>query len=186
MPESADLIAIVRTGEGASAVWHVDVAPSTPLMRLCGAWVTDDVDVLRNVVAARIVLPFGGHLGDAATDFASSAARVVDLNVTLNLISEVIATLDDKHRASKTAAGNARAPIRWPELPEPLDWTALPAAPRGVNLEPFVAEMIAVARWVADLAEAWSSVETARTSREHLAAGDVTPRLLPVAVPSVR
>jgi hypothetical protein len=46
--------------------------------------------------------------------------------------------------------------------------------------------MIAVARWVADLAEAWSSVETARTSREHLAAGDVTPRLLPVAVPSAR
>jgi hypothetical protein len=51
-----------------------------------------------------------------------------------------------------------------------------------VNPEPFVAEMIAVARWVADLAEAWSKVETARTSKEHLAAGDMTPRPLPVTL----
>jgi hypothetical protein len=51
-----------------------------------------------------------------------------------------------------------------------------------VNPEPFVAEMIAVARWVADLAEAWSKVETARTSKDHLAAGEMTPRLLPVTL----
>jgi hypothetical protein len=40
--------------------------------------------------------------------------------------------------------------------------------------------MLAVARWVADLAEAWSSVETTRTSKEHLADGDLKLRLLPV------
>lgn len=182
MPDTADVIAIVRSDESASAVWHVDVAPSTPLMRLCGAWVSDEASVLRNVTAARIVLPFGGRLDKAAMDFTSTATGVVDLNDTLTMISEVIAELDDRHRASKTVAGNPRAPIRWPELPEPLDWTALPAPPRGVNPEPFVAEMIAVARWVADLAEAWSSVETTRTSKEHLADGDLTPRLLPVTV----
>src|ERR1700750_1900003 len=66
VPETADLIAIVRHGQDASAVWHVDVAPSTPLMRLCGAWVTDDDNVLRNVVAGRIVLPFGGQLQPSA------------------------------------------------------------------------------------------------------------------------
>jgi hypothetical protein len=176
--QSADLI--IRSGETASAVWHVDVAPSTPLMRLCGAWVTNDVDVLRQVVAGRVILPFGGRLEDGATDLANSSAGVVDLSVTLSIISEVIAELDDKHRAAKTAAGNPRAPIKWPELPEPLDWTALPTPPRGVNPEPFVAEMLAVARWVADLAEVWSSVETARTSKEHLADGDVKLRPLPV------
>jgi hypothetical protein len=49
-----------------------------------------------------------------------------------------------------------------------------------VNPEPFVAEMIAVARWVAGLAEAWSSAETTHTSKEHLAEGDMTPRQPPV------
>jgi hypothetical protein len=182
VPETADLIAIVRQGRDSSAVWHVDVAPSTPLMRLCGAWVTDDASVLRNVVAGRVVLPFGGQLEGGAAEFAKDAVGVVDLNATLTIISEVIAELDDKHCATKTAAGNLRAPVRWPQLPDPLDWTALPAPPRGVNPEPFVAEMIAVARWVADLAEAWSTVETARTSKDHLAAGDMTPRLLPVSL----
>jgi hypothetical protein len=52
--------------------------------------------------------------------------------------------------------------------------------PRSVNPEPFVAEMIAVARWVAGLAEAWSSVETTHTSKERLAEGDMTPRQPPV------
>ncbi len=180
MPEAADLIAIVRYGQDASAVWHVDVAPSTPIARLCGAWVTDDVDVLRKLVAARVIQPFGGELEDAATEFADFAAGVVDLNVTLSIMRDVIAALDKKHCASKTAAGNPRAPIGWPELPEPLDWTALPAPPRGVNPEPFVAEMVSVARWVALMADAWSRIETIRTSKKHLADGDTAPRLLPV------
>jgi hypothetical protein len=142
--------------------------------------VTDDVDVLRKIVAGRVILPFGGRLADEATSFANSAVGLVNPNSTLSIIKNVIAELDAKHRAAKTAAGNPRAPIKWPELPEALDWTALPAAPRGVNPEPFVAEMLAVARWVADLAEAWSSVETARTSKDHLADGDVKLRPLPI------
>jgi hypothetical protein len=85
--QSADLIAIIRSGETASAVWHVDVAPSTPLMRLCGAWVTKDVDVLRKILAGRVILPFGSRLEDGATDFANSAVGVVDLNVTLSSIN---------------------------------------------------------------------------------------------------
>jgi hypothetical protein len=101
MPQTADLIAIVRQGNESSAVWHVDVAPSTPLMRLCGAWVTDDASVLRNVVASRVVLPFGGQLDGVAIEIAKDAVGVVDLNTTLTTISEVIADLDEKHRASK-------------------------------------------------------------------------------------
>lgn len=62
MTKSIDLIAILRSGEHASAVWHVDVGPSTPLMRLCGAWVTNDTKVLSNVLASRAILPFGGKL----------------------------------------------------------------------------------------------------------------------------
>jgi hypothetical protein len=105
----------------------------------------------------------------------------VDINATLAAIGDRASDLDALRRESKTAAGNARAPINWPKLPEPLDWAALPSPPRGVNPDPFVAETIAVTHWVADLAEVWSSVETARTSREHLAGGELEAKPLPVA-----
>jgi hypothetical protein len=39
-----------------------------------------------------------------------------------------------------------------------------------------------VARWVADLADAWSAIETKRRSREHLAAGDTQLQPLPVVL----
>jgi hypothetical protein len=75
-----------------------------------------------------------------------------------------------------------RAPIEWPRLPQPLDWASPPAPPEGVVDDPFVASTIGVAHWVADLADAWSAVETKRLSREHLSAGDTVPRPLPVVL----
>jgi hypothetical protein len=179
--QSADVIAVFRYGEGASAVWHVDISPSTPLARLCGAWVAGDANTLRSVLAARLLLPFGGRLDKEAVLLADRAVGIVDPNATLASISNTISGLDALHRDSKTAAGNARAPITWPTLPQSLDWAALPSPPRGVNPDPFVSETIAVARWLADLAEVWSAIEVARTSRQHLAGGDLTHRPLPTA-----
>lgn len=179
---SADVIALFRYREGASAVWHVDINPSTPLTRLCGAWVTADTGTLRNVLAARLLLPFGGRLDAEATELAERTVGNVDPNATLNAIRNRISELDAMHRDSKTAAGQPRAPINWPALPLPLDWTALPSPPRGVNPDPFAAEMLAVAQWLAELADVWSKVEVARTSRHHLAGGDPTPQPLPVAL----
>ncbi|WP_139829779.1 hypothetical protein [Mycobacterium gastri] len=180
--QSADVIALFRYREGVSAVWHVDVSPSTPLTRLCGAWVTSDAYTLRSVLAARLLLPFGGRLDAEATVLADRTVAIVDPNATLATIRNRISELDGLHRGSKTAAGHARAPIVWPALPQPLDWAVLPSPPRGVNPDPFVAEMLAVARWLADVADVWSAVEVARTSRQHLASGDTTPRPLPVAL----
>lgn len=182
--QSADVIAVFRYREYASAVWHVDISPSTPLMRLCGAWVTGDARTLRSVLTARLLLPFGGRLNPEALALADRTVGTVDPNATLATVHNTISELDALHRHSTTAAGHARAPINWPALPQPLEWAALPSLPRGVNPEPFVAETLAVARWLADLAEVWSAVEVARTSRKHLACGDITPRPLPVAVAS--
>jgi hypothetical protein len=182
MVQSADLIALFRYGEGVSAVWHVDISPSTPLARLCGAWVTRHASTLRGVLTARLLLPFGGQLDPEAALLADTAVGIVDPNATLASIGNRISELDALHRESKTAAGNARAPINWPTLPQPLDWAALPSPPRGVNPDPFVAETLAVARWLAELAEVWSKVEVARTSRQHLACGDLTLQPLPVAL----
>jgi hypothetical protein len=180
--QSADLIALFRYGEGVSAVWHVDISPSTPLARLCGAWVADNCSTLRGVLAARLLLPFGGQLDREAALLADTAVGIVDPNATLASIGNRISELDVLHRESKTAAGKARAPINWPKLPEPLDWAALPSPPRGVNPDRFVAETIAVARWLAELAEVWSAVEVARTSRDHLAGDDLTSQPMPVAL----
>jgi|GEM_PF-1894742 len=179
MTQSVDVIALLRCSEGASAVWHIDISPSTPLARLCGAWVTGDAHSLRNVLTSRLLLPFGGQLDAEVASLSDEAVGIVDPNATHTSVRNKLSELDALHRESKTAAGTARAPIRWPTLPEPLDWTALPPTPRGVNPDPFVAETIAVARWLADLADAWSKIETARTSRQHLAAGDLTTHALP-------
>jgi hypothetical protein len=65
-------------------------------------------------------------------------------------------------RAVAAAAAAAAAP-----QPASASSRELPAAPTVVNPEPFVAEMIAVAGWMAESAEVWSAVETARTSRQH-------------------
>lgn len=180
--QSADVIAVFRYREDASAIWHVDISPSTPLMRLCGAWVTADARTLRSVLATRLLLPFGGQLDAEALALADRTDGVVDPNATLATIHKTISELDALHRNSMTAAGHARASINWPALPRPLDWAALPSPPRGVNPEPFVAETLAVARWLADLADIWSAVDVGRTSRKHLANGDTTPRPLPVAL----
>ncbi len=182
MTKSIDLIAILRSGEHASAVWHVDVGPSTPLMRLCGAWVTNDTKVLSNVLASRAILPFGGKLDARAKRLAKAAIGTVDLRATLTAVRGSISELDEQHSASKTPAGKDRAPINWPDVPQPLDWVALPSAPAGVNPGPFISEVIVVAQWLVNLAEVWSKVQTARTSRGHLAAGDLAPRPLPIVL----
>lgn len=180
--QSADVIAVFRYQGGASAVWHVDISPSTPLTRLCGAWVSDVAHILSNVLAARLLLPFGGHLDAEAMALADRTVGTVDPNATLDTIRDTISKLDALHSHSTTATGHARAPINWPALPRPLDWAALPPPPRGVNPDPFVAETLAVARWLADLADAWSAVEVARTSKKHLSGGETTARPLPVAL----
>jgi hypothetical protein len=105
-----------------------------------------------------------------------------DPMATLNAVAKEISELDARHRAAPTKAGKPRAPIDWPRLPQPLDWSAAPAPPRGVTDDPLASETIGVARWVADLADAWSNVETLRLSREHLRDDEISPRPLPVVV----
>jgi hypothetical protein len=181
MTDYADVVAVVNTNEALTAIWHVDIQPATALSRLCGAWVTSDNNVVRNVVAARLILPVGGCLPNALTDLVAISAGVVDVTATLEAISARINELDAAHRASKTDTGQRRAPITWPTLPLALDWAAPPAPPAGVVDDPFVSATIGLARWVADLAEVWEAVEITRLSRKHLVGNERTALPLPVA-----
>jgi hypothetical protein len=148
------------------------------MSRLSGAW----THASTALVATRLLLPFGGQLPDALVHLAPASAGVIDVSATAAAISDRIAKLATLHESSRNALGKSRTPIDWPPLPPPLDWTSPPSPPTGVFDDPFIASTIGVARWVADLADTWSAIETKRLSREHLAEGDTQPRPLPAVL----
>jgi hypothetical protein len=176
--ELADVVAVVNTDGDRIAIWHVVLSPSYPMSRLSGAW----EHASACLVATRLVLPFPAQMPDALTRLASASAGVIDVLATLAAVSEWLDKLVTLHESSRNARGKSRAPIEWPALPAPLDWTSPPSPPAGVVDDPFIASTIGVARWVAHLADAWSAIETKRLSHEHLAAGDTRPRPLPVVL----
>jgi hypothetical protein len=173
-----DVVAVVNADGDRIAIWHVVLSPSYPMSRLSGAW----EHASAGLVATRLILPFGGQMPDALTHLASASPGVIDVSATLAAVSEWLDKLVTLHESSRNARGKSRAPIKWPALPAPLDWTSPPSPPAGVVDDPFIASTIGVARWVADLADAWAAIETKRRSREHLAAGNTQPRPLPVVL----
>lgn len=184
MPGHSGVVAVVHSTKDRTAIWHVDINTVMPMSRLCGAWETDDPKIWRNVLAQRLLLPVDDQMSGPVRKLVSSTAGVFDASATRNAVADVIADLDELHRSTPTAAGNARAPIQWPALPAALDWTNLPNPPVGVVDDEFVARTLTTAVWVGKLAQAWSAVETARTSREHLAGDQPNARPLPVGLAS--
>jgi hypothetical protein len=179
--QGSSVVAVVNGDGDRTAVWHVAIgAPMPQMSRLCGAWVTDGDRPASAVVAARLFFPVGGQVPDAVADLVPASTGVFDMTATLAGISKCVDELDARHTASKTKAGKPHAPINWPKLPEALDWVALPDPPIGVVDDPLISTTIRVALWVAELADAWSAVETTRLQRKHLAEGDTSPSPLPV------
>lgn len=152
--------AVVNAEHGRVAIWHVATEPIAQTSRLCGAWVTDDPGVQHKVVAARAVI----LVGDEVTKPMEPLLR---------------------HDESRTDKGNLRAPIPWPALPAMVDWVHLSPVPNGVVHDPLIRSTIAVARWVADLADTWSGIETTRTARAHLCRESRSPLPLPLVLRSV-
>jgi len=175
----ADTVALINSRDDRLAVWHVVIDPGWPMSRLCGAW----IDTLApSLYAQRYLLPFGDTLPDSLADVRSSSAGLFDPNGTRDAVVAAIQKLEVRHKDSPTKAGKPRASISWPDVPDPLDWSALPAVPRGVVDDPLARDTIVAAMWVSDLADAWAKVEVIRLSRDHLSDGDVLARPMPVAV----
>lgn len=169
IPHPMSAVALVNANDSVVAIWHVAAEPIAQTARLCGAWVTDDTEIQRKVVAARAVVVFGGEPNELVKPLMSHAGGIIDLKATLIAIEQHISTVDEIHSVSRTPLGNPRAPIIWPTAPTMLDWNDLPPVPAGVVNDPLIRPTIAAARWLAALADTWSAVETARTSRSHLA-----------------
>jgi hypothetical protein len=177
-------VAVVNGEADAMAIWHVAAEPVAQTSRLCGAWVTDDPDVQQNVTAARKVVLLDAESKDRIAGLLPKAQGVIDLKATSLAIARHIDELSEIHRASRTPKGTARAPINWPSMqpiPEP---DVPPMVPTGVVEDPIIRTTIAMARWIADLADTWSSVEMIRTSREHLSGGNPVPLPLPFVLDS--
>ena len=180
--EDMSAIAVVNGDADMMAIWHVAVEPVAQTARLCGAWVTADRDVQTRVIANRKVVVFGDHSTDLPTAVLAYARGVIDLKATLVAIEQTIGFVNEIHHASRTPKGNPRAPLTWPALPSMLDWGAMPAVPAGVVDDPLIRSTIAASRWIADLADIWSALETIRTSRPHLAEGNPAAAPLPFVV----
>lgn len=174
------MIALVNGDDSRTAVWHVDVGPPLAGMsRLGGAWVTDNDSVYQQVVTGRHVFLFGDIV---PASLAASITSVIDIPGTLQNIRDWIMEHDRIHGKSRTKLGNERAPLSWPQLPQPLVWQSLPAPPTGVVDDKLIADTIVAAHWVAGLAETWQAIETLRLSRAHLRGGDTESRVLPFAL----
>lgn len=179
MTTNVDVVALINKDSDRLAIWHVVIDPSWPMSRLCGAWVDTVAPAL---YAQRYLLPFGDRLPDDLAHLATDSAGALDANATREAIATVIDKLEARHKDSPTKAGKPRAPITWPRLPAPLDWATLPAPPRGVADDPLTSETIAVANWMSQLADAWSSIEVIRLARDYLADNDVAARPMPVVL----
>lgn len=167
------VVATINSADGRTAIWYTDCGVDSDLTRLCGAWVDLTDEQTEHVLAQRTLLSFP----DTPIPELSTEITVLDPNATRAAVLAEIDRLDALHRQSLTAAGNPRAAINWPTVPDELDFADLPAVPPGVSTDPLIADTIAVARWLENLADAWAAVETHRTSREHLREGQ--PRLRP-------
>jgi hypothetical protein len=181
-PDDLSAVAVVNGDGDTKAIWHVAVEPIVQTARLCGAWVTDDFDIQRKVTAARKVVLLGEEPSETLTALLAHTRGVIDLKATLVSIERYMDGLDEVHRASRTPKGSARAPISWPALTGVPDWQSPPPVPAGVVEDPLVRSTIAMAGWLARLADTWSAIETTRTSKAHLIMSNPLPLPLPFVV----
>lgn len=183
-PNEMRAILVLNGDADRMAIWHIAVEPVVQTSRLCGAWVTDDPDVQRTVVATRNIVLFGDLSNDYIDALLAHARGVIDLKATLVAIEQYTDGLNEIHSASPTPNGSLRAPISWPAMHQVPDWNSLPPVPAGVVEDPLIHSTIAAARWLARLADTWSAIESVRASKSHLSIGIPSLRHLPLVVTS--
>ena len=147
------VIAVVDKQGETTAVWHVQTAPDAPAAsgRLSGAWLLGpgevDPDRIGELLAGTHVL-----------DTEGEGLRMIRAGVDRRLA---------EFKAAAKAAKEANPQLTLPrfEAPEPIDPGQLTAAYRG---EPAGQRAWVHASEVADLVEAWHTIEGQRRSRKYL------------------
>lgn len=147
------VIAVVDKQGEMTVVWHVHTSADAPAAAglLSGAWLLGpgevDPDRLADLTAEAHVLPTDGD----------------GLRVILEGIEKQLA----RYKAAARAAKEANPQLTLPRFdsPEPLDLTQLATAYHG---EPAGQRAWAYATAVAELVDAWHTIESQRRSRKYL------------------
>ncbi|WP_067717631.1 hypothetical protein [Nocardia yamanashiensis] len=167
------LVVVLNKVEDRLAVWHVNVGRPIGLSRLSGAWV---LGAEREEVASLTAGYRAFDCGEGSLD-GLEVAGVIDLDATVAAARAEVAAVDEAFTAHQEL-GNKLVRPQWPEIGHPLE-TRLPSS----EIDEAVRPVLAAARGIADLADAWAAFESLRTARSFLAdLGGKVARPLPLTV----
>lgn len=175
------VISVVAGGSERLVVWHVDVSLRPVASRFTGAWVLPIADEpkIASLVEHQCGWVVGG--GRVALSLASiTLPDELDASETLAAVTaaqEGLLLAFSRHVAQDPS--NRRSLVQpTPVLVRGLDAVSLPIP----DIPTDVSEALQSARWLANLADAWSDIERQRLSRPHLLTepGSELPRSMPV------
>ncbi|MFM9376552.1 hypothetical protein [Gordonia sp. VNK21] len=174
---------VLATAEDTRALWSVNVQHDFGPGRLCGAWIDADDHTLAQIIGAQPLHLTAGT--DAPTDLDCA---LLDLPATRQAMVDEVDRLVELNRASRTPKGNPRAPLQRPDIPElPTTGNTDEDQLRGVVTDnPAALEALRSAHYLADLADAWSRIETLRLSREYLRGDTPQAREFPCVTTATR
>jgi hypothetical protein len=164
-----DSTAVVDAQATKVAVWHVSLgAEAVGLSRMCGAWVLDDErDKVELLTRGRFVVATPAGI-DALRSANATPSGVVDLAATVNAVAAERDRLNAIYEELPAARKKTLTPPRWPQVPAPADLADPPCAD---NVDQTVAAALGIARFLEELAAAWSGIESQRVARPYLTDG---------------
>lgn len=180
MPVEA-VVAVVDGGPNV-IVWWVSVRPAhgSGVGRLTGAWVLTPAEVAGKVpllLGGRtlLVTPAGHH---ALGSHGIAVDEVVDIRASEQAVAAEVGRLQLAYRDELgRLPGRSLVEPNWPTFAPYTDAPADPGPAREVDVT------LHIARWLAELAGAWDSLEGQRLTRRYLQSpGGTTPRPLPLVL----
>lgn len=183
MPVEA-VVAVVDGGRNV-VVWWVSVRPAhgSGVGRLTGAWVLAPTEVAEKVpllLSGRtLLITPAGH--DALGSYRIAVDEVVDIGASEHAVAAEVGRLQLAYRQELgRLPGRSLVEPSWPTLAPYTDAPTGPGATREVDVT------LHIARWLAELAGAWDSLEGQRLTRRYLQSpGGTTPRPLPLVLAPV-
>lgn len=177
------IVAVVDAAAHTVIVWHVDVGTEVPGMsRMCGAWVVTEPRKVELLTRGRLVV--ATVAGAAAMRSAGcTPAGALDLVQTVKSVVAERDRLQAIYDALPASRKKNLVVPRWPHIPDTIDPTS---PPRTEGADNAVAVALSVARYLDELAAAWTAIERQRIARTYLT--DNTPgrpseaRALPLEV----
>ncbi|GAB4587610.1 hypothetical protein [Nocardia sp. IFM 10818] len=171
------LVVVLNEVGSRLVVWHVNVGQAIGLSRLSGAWVLerDESEAITTLVAGHRIVRCDGEI---TVPEGISVSGIVDVDATVRTLQAEVAEIDELFTAHQSTVANKLIRPQWPEFVHPSD-----ARQPVHDVSDEVRPALLLARGIADLAEAWSSLESLRLARSFLIDhGGPVARPLPLTV----